>query len=472
MSKCLIKLYKKDSFAEKKVKELYRKYVFLPERLSNLMNAKLNSSRQRRTFFLHLVYSVLDGVILGVLALNEFVLIKGLKGSDYQTALLFQFTTVILLFSVIFSEVLRRTNRKKRMLKITALVTRLPLLLLFFFPSDIETVSSSMLYQITFLGIFLLYYSANPILFPLINQLLKNNYKSENFSKFYSYAAAANKIVMLAVTFGTGLLFDRYTDAYTYVYPSLALLGIAAVLILLRIEYEVPQLPDFKKGFYDSVKKSLFSLWDILKRNKPFRDFEIGFMLYGFAWLSTSAVVALFLEKFLGLSYTNIAFYKNTAAVVSILFTPIFGQMLGKIDPRKFAVFNFGGLLLYIFFMGMSEYVPVGFSIGSITVQWSLLASFIFYGLFAAMMGLLWYIGSAYFCRNDQVSEYQAVHLSLTGFRGLFAPLIGVFFYRLIGYSGVYILAVSSLSIAIGLMFWSMKKRTVSAEGEASADKE
>jgi len=441
------------------MKQFYKKYAFMPVRLASLLKAKMYSGRQRRTFSLHLIYSVLDGVILGVLALNEFVLIKGLKGSDYQTAVLFQFATIILLFSILFNELFKRTVRKKKMLRIIGIATRLPLILLFFFPNNIETVSNELFYQVAFLGIFLIYYSANPIIFPVINQLLKSNYKSQNFSKFYSYAIAANKVVMLVVTFGTGILLDADSSAYTMIYPGLAILGIISIFVLMQIEYRVPEFPNPRKGLLDSVKQSVESMWNILRRNRPFRDFEIGFILYGFAWLSTMAVVAIFLENVLELNYTSIAFYKNIYAVISIIFTPIFGQLLGHIDPRKFAVLNFGALLLYLFFMGMSEYVRAGTELFGITIYWSLLASFTFYGLFAAMMALLWYIGSAYFCRDEEAGDYQSIHLTLTGFRGLFAPLVGIFFYKLIGYSGVYLMAIGSLSAAILLMFWSVKHR-------------
>lgn len=441
------------------MKPLYRKYVFLPERIGSLLKGKLTSSRQRQTFSLHLIYSVLDGIILGVLALNEFVLIKGLKGGDYQTAILFQSTTIILLFAILFNELLKRTLRKKMMLRIMAIATRLPLLLLFFFPKDISSVSNEMFYQVAFLAIFLIYFSANPIIFPVINQLLKSNYKSQNFSKFYSYAIAANKVVMLVVTFVTGLMLDTDPGAYTLIYPGLAVLGIASVFILMQIDYRVPNYRPPKKGLGDSVRQSVKNMWDILRGNRPFRDFEIGFILYGFAWLSTMAVIAIFLERVLELNYTEIAFYKNIYAGVSIIFTPVFGRVLGKIDPRKFAVLNFGALLLYILFMGITEYYRVGMEVLEITVYWTLLASFIFYGLFAAMMALLWYIGSAYFCRDQEAADYQSIHLTLTGFRGLFAPLIGIYFYRLIGYSGVFLLAITSLSAAVILMFWSVKHR-------------
>ncbi|NJO92876.1 MAG: hypothetical protein HC831_30830 [Chloroflexia bacterium] len=60
--------------------------------------------------------------------------------------------------------------------------------------------------------------------------------------------------------------------------------------------------------------------------------------------------------------------------------------------------------------------------------------------------------------QNDEVSSYQSIHLSLTGVRGVFSPLVGVLFYELIGFSGVFGMAVASLAIAVLVMFNSMKK--------------
>ncbi|MBT5426947.1 MAG: hypothetical protein HOK84_12180, partial [Bacteroidetes bacterium] len=51
---------------------------------------------ERRTFLIHFTYSFIEGIIMGVLVLNEFVLIKSLKGTDYQIGLLFQFSVVLM----------------------------------------------------------------------------------------------------------------------------------------------------------------------------------------------------------------------------------------------------------------------------------------------------------------------------------------------------------------------------------------
>ncbi len=45
---------------------------------------------EKKVFGLHLLYSVIEGVLFGVVALNEFVFIKTLNGTKMHLAILFQ----------------------------------------------------------------------------------------------------------------------------------------------------------------------------------------------------------------------------------------------------------------------------------------------------------------------------------------------------------------------------------------------
>ena len=57
----------------------------------------------------------------------------------------------------------------------------------------------------------------------------------------------------------------------------------------------------------------------------------------------------------------------------------------------------------------------------------------------------------------EEAGTYQSVHLFLTGVRGMFAPLFGVFFYEMAGFTATFLLAIGALVIAIILMIWSYK---------------
>jgi len=413
---------------------------------------------EKKVFRIHLGYSFIEGIILGVLALNEFVLIKSLKGTNMQIGVLFQLSVILLLFSVLFNEFIKRTRNKPRLLRIIAIFTRLPLLFIIFFPDSPQAYLETPVFQYLFLLIFLLFYLANPIIYPSINLFLRVNYRDSHFGTLYSYATSLNKIVMLFATFGFGMLLDRDPYAYSYIYPLIAMLGSGSIFLLSRIPFEQGG-EIIKTGIVQSVRDSLVNMWHIIARNKPYRDFEIGFMLYGFAWMTTIAVITIFFDRVLHMNYSTVAFYKNAYNILAILILPFFGNLIGKIDPRKFAIYTFLSLLLFLFFLAITEYFPQSFEFMGITIYYSLIPAYLAHAVFAATMSLLWYIGSAYFARIEDAANYQSVHLTLTGVRGMFAPLAGVVFYELVGFSWTFGIAVATLAIAITLMIVSMKTR-------------
>lgn len=421
------------------------------------LSARSYTPEERKTFSLHLVYSIIEGVILGVLALNEFVFIKSLHGSNYQLGVLFQLSMVVFIFLIFINEFIKRAKDKKKLLRIVGITTRGPLALLIFFPASNEAMEGSSVYHYIFLLLFLVYYFGNVVIYPLINQFLKKQYTHQNFGKLYGYASSVNKIVMLVATFLYGILLDHDNFAFRYVFILVAILGIASLHLLSMIDYS-EQVIQTKDRFLESIRKSYRTMIDILKGNKPYLHFEAGFMFYGFSFMITVTVITIFFERALHLNYSSVAFYKNAYNILAILLLPYTGKLIGKIDPRNFAIITFGSLTLFITFILLTDLFPYHTTFRGIEVYPMLVIAYLFYGIFAATMALLWFIGSAYFCKPEDAGDYQSVHLSLTAVRALFAPLFGVFFYELFGFAGTFLLAIGSLLIAIGLMGWSYRK--------------
>ena len=106
-----------------------------------------NTANEKKTFQYHMIYSLLEGIIFGVLALNEFVFIKSLKGSTFQLGVLFQLSVVVFILLIFFNVFFRRIEKKQKLLRNTALLTRLPLLLVILFPKDAESYLSNPYYH-------------------------------------------------------------------------------------------------------------------------------------------------------------------------------------------------------------------------------------------------------------------------------------------------------------------------------------
>jgi Na+/melibiose symporter-like transporter len=423
----------------------------------SLTTLKSLDPAERQTFGLHMAYSFIEGILAGLIVLNEFVFVKSLLGSGYQASLLFQFATVVFILLIFFNEFLRRVRNKKRLLHRTAILTRLPLLLLFFFPRSQEALSGTSIYHLLFLAIFLVYYLANPIVFPIINLFLKNTYSHDRFGKLYSYATTAKSITTMATTFAYGWMLDADNFVFVYVFPVAAVLGALSIFLLAAIPYREAGQDRPGSTFWQGVRQSVGDMRDILRGNAPYRHFQTGFMFYGFGFMGSYTVIILFFEYGLGLTYSSVAFYRNAYSLLSILMIPYFGRLIGRLDPRRFAAISFSSMALFILSLIITGLWPSFTEFWGIKFYYPMAFYILFHSVFAATMALLWSIGSAYFCAPSEAGTYQSIHLGMTALRSLFAPLLGVVFYELWGFTTAFVIAMGSLLTGVGIMLWSAR---------------
>ncbi len=407
-------------------------------------------------FKLHFLFSIIQGIITGVFALNAFLFVKDMAATKLQLSVLLQLSVVIMVVSIVVNEFLRRISDKKKLLKITALITHLPLLLLIFFPTNPQVYKESSFYYYAFLSIFLFFYLNLIITLPTINNMLKSAYSHDNFGKLYSYTSSANKVMIMVTTLGFGYLLDSYGFAFIYIYPVIGILGIISIFLLSRI----PQTAEviIKSSVADSIKNSFKYMAEVLSNNKPFLHFEIGFMFYGFAWMISAAIIPIYFDDVFEMSHATFGFYSFFYNFLAIIMLPFFGRLIGRIDARKFGAITFGSLLLFTLTMAIAKNYMQYVEVFEIKFYFSLIIAYFFYGIFTATMALLWFIGSAYFCKKEEAARYQSIHLSLTGLRGIIFFQIGIWIYSAFGFTFTFMTAAASLLFAVILMLWSTRK--------------
>lgn len=427
------------------------------------MNSILNvytdlTENEKRTFFLHLLYSLLDGLILGSFTLNEFVFQKNFHPDIFKISLLFQLSVLVLPFSIFFTQFYEKVANKKRLLLRIGLFTRLPLLLFLLFPVlPLDQLHKDWV-QNLFLIVFLLFYFASPFTIPLINHLLKLNYSPDKLGKLYSYSWSINLFTQLVSSLLFGWLLDEFPQSFSYVYAVLGVLGLLSIFLISKIKNEEEQKYFDDIGLIESWGNTLDKSIKILAENKPFRDFQIGMMIYGIAFLMNLGVVAKFLNDTYELNYSEVAGYKGIALVLAILTFPVFGLILDRKDPRKFGNMSFAMCVLFFVLLIAAFFFQQSVTVNSIRIFIFLALAYIAYGFFQSSMTILWGIGSSYFAPGDQVATYQAIHCSLTGIRGLVAPIIGTLIFSFLSFLGAFIASIALLVFAIYYYRKSMKK--------------
>jgi len=359
------------------------------------------------------------------------------------------------LFSIIAKELTDRVKNKKRLILWVGIVTRLPLIIFLFFP---DSYSESNVFNYIFLSIFLVFYSSRMIIFPSINSFLRNTFSNKNFGRLFGYATTAKKITIMLFTYALGLIYDANPYSYTFIYPLLGILGIVSIILFVKIPAKIAFEPAEKSPLIISVKKSIEKMLLLLKGNKPFANFETGFMLYGMAFMITQPLISIYFDEILEASYSSFAFYQFYANLIAILTLPFFSKMIHRIDPRIFGIICYSSIFFYLFFFIGTNFFGNSFELAGIELHWSLIVGFSFQGLFLSTMSLLYSIGSSYFCPAEEAYHYQSIHLTLTGIRAIIFPMIGVLLLNYFGFETSFTIALLAVVISITVLGMSYKK--------------
>jgi len=267
---------------------------------------------------------------------------------------------------------------------------------------------------------------------------------------------------MMVTFFVLGILLDHNAFSFTWFFPLLGFLGILSIIAISWIEFIPKEAPKISQGIIDAVVGSFKKMITTLKTNKAYFDFQLAYLFYGFGFKSTRSVINIYFDKALELNYSSVAFYQNAYNIMAIILLPIFGKIIGNIDPRKFTIIPFVSMAGYILFVGLTEFFPLHYEILNLEIYVTLVISTIFYGFFFSTMLLSWNIGSSYFGSNEEAGNYQSIHLFATGLRGIAAPVIGIALYELLGFSLTFGVAILSLLVGVYILYWSYKIRIVS----------
>lgn len=395
-------------------------------------------SLEKKTFHLHLISQAFNGLSFGILMLQDVILKKSLLASDFQITLLIFLTSSAFLFSIYGIEIINRSNNQARTIIVMGIFSRLFLLIipLFETPNFFIFCIAAMSYT-------------DSLIKPSWNTVFKHNYTNEKRSVLYSYASSLYTIIVLIITTALGYLLDWDYKLYKIFYPIAGIFDILAYINLAKMIKMGQTIDEIKNKFTGKFSLKLFkdililpvrNLLRIFKENKSFLRFETYFFLYGVAFMIASPAVPIFLVQTLNLDYAPISIAKGLVFyTATILFTPLMGRVHGVGNPTKFCGYLFLSLIFYPLLLLSIKYLGVVNHFISTDVL--LYFTFFFFGISMSGVTLSWNLSSIYYAPAMQVANYQAVHITLTGVRGLFAPFIGYLILKYISIEATFIVS-------------------------------
>lgn len=386
---------------------------------------------EKKTFILLLTATFFTGFIMSTASTQDIVAKKALNAQDWQLAVIAMIWPISNLVSIYWGKLMEQSGNNRKFFLLAAVFGRLSML----FVLLITNVNQ-------FILILFFMHSANSIIVPGTNKIYQSNIRPENRGKLYGYTMSIGTLIMIVLSYIMGRLLDWHEELFRVMIAISAVGGFIHCLILSSVKLEATGRPVSKErfSFLNPLKRSL----EILKDNRPFAHFQRNFTLYGMGFIMMQPAIPIFLVERLQLSYTHNFVGKIIIANIGLLLlSPLFGSKHDKFHPFKFTSVFFGILILFPSCILISEH----FAPSPLAVGIAFLGFFLF-GMAMVGINLAWNMSSIHFAGNDDSSMYQSVHVTITAFRGITAPLLCLLLIHLFGVMAVFMVAIGFLSIA------------------------
>lgn len=231
--------------------------------------------------------------------------------------------------------------------------------------------------------------------------------------------------LVIALSAGmTGFLMNHWPEVWRLVFPLAGLMGLVAawryqrVRIRLGARLRQRELAEAANRPGGQFRQSL----QILKTDYWYRRYMMTMFAFGSGNLMVIALLVVLLTEQFGVSRFSQVMITTTLPLLCLsVFTPIWARRLDAVH-----IFDYRAKQAWTFVLAVGLFaasavfdVIIGFWVGALALG-------------AAFAGgkLGWNLGHNDFASDEHSTLYMGIHVTLTGLRGLIAPLLGVLVYQ------------------------------------------
>ncbi len=279
------------------------------------------------------------------------------------------------------------------------------------------------------------------------------NYPRSDRATLAGKLATVQALVLTAVAAIIGAAMNYDTEAYRYIYPAAVGMGLVGIWIYsgLRVRGHRALLRAERQGGLGRTQVNPMAMWRVLRADDAYRRYMVCMFIFGFGNLMLSAPLVIMLrDRFELGAFTSILIVASIPTLLMPASIPWWSKRLDDVHIVQFRAVHSWAFVLSI----------ASFLLGALTMQiWLLFVGAVVQGIAFGGGVLGWNLGHLDFAPPHRASQYMGVHVTLTGVRGLLAPLLAVWVYEMLESlrpgTGPWALALSlalSLSGAIGFI--------------------
>ncbi len=400
------------------------------------MRLKNLSPSEKHSTYLLLLAAIFNGVVQSLNQTQDIIARKALHAQDWQLMAMTMIWPISNFLSIWWGRIFEKSCHKSRYFLLAGVVGRLTMVYAIWLVSMNE-----------YMLLLALLFSANSLLIPAQNSIYQKNIDNSRRAKVFGYTISISMVISIAVTFLAGRLLDIHEQSFRWILVATGFCGFisCAVLSMIRIQDPIASPSCEKTPWKDHILEPVKRTLALLKENKPFAAFERSFSIYGMGFIMMQPIIPIYLVDKLNLSYTNNFLAKGIISQIGILFlSPVLGKIHDRVHPFKFISYSFALLMVFPLMFVVSS-LWSGVSIIPVVIVF--VAYFVF-GIAMTAINVSWNMSSIFFAGKEDASMYQSVHVTMTGIRGLIAPILGFTLLQLFNITAVFVVAAGFLAWA------------------------
>jgi hypothetical protein len=360
---------------------------------------------QRRAFWRDAQMSATRSALAGLCVAVAVQLVLGMGGDERHSAWMHTGPHIGLLLSLLYVQLGNRISPLKLLL-ISDGLTAFTLFSVGLYAANVWEGALPLAAACTVAQAF------NSLGIPVVAATYSHIYPAENRGTLVSITRMLHGLSAMVSLLVLGNVLERSPGLIGWLFPA------AGFFVLLAV-WRYVHMPELA-GMY-TTRRSFGSMLRVLAEDKNFRRFQYFQMMLGVANLMSAPLLAVYVKEELNLPVDAAVLVvsggaiEQAAVLVSVRFHGGLFDRFGISGHRAFS----------------SVLIGLGFVIwGFADVFWLGVIAAILIGFGRAGGGVIWTIGSLYFAKPGDEGLYSGVHSSLTGLRGIAAPLVGLWFFE------------------------------------------
>ena len=235
--------------------------------------------------------------------------------------------------------------------------------------------------------------------------------------------AVTYSLLIALTAAATGIAMEFHAEAWRIALPGSAVLGLIAAWRYRRFTVRGHgRLLREEAGERGNAKMRLSDAVEVLKTDRWYRRYMATMFIFGSGNLMVIALLVVILTEQLEVSRLVQVLVTTTIPLLALAaFTPVWARFLDRVH-----ILDYRARHSWMFVATMALFVP-GALFGQL---WLFVLGALVMGAAFAGGRLGWNLGHNDFASDGRSTLYMSIHVTLTGIRGLIAPLVGVGLYQ------------------------------------------